>query len=117
MKSALSPSEICKEIRKLKPFKAPGYDLVVGEILKHLSRKAVVVLTAIFNSILRLGYFPIQWKYAQFIMILKHGKPPTEPSSYRPISLQPIMAKLMERLLLNRTQDLVAIDELIPPPI
>jgi hypothetical protein len=35
----------------------------------------------------RLCYFPVQWKYAQIIMIAKPGNPPTEASSYRPISL------------------------------
>ena len=35
-------------------------------------------------------------------MILKPGKPPTDATSYRPISLLPIIFKILEKLLLTR---------------
>jgi hypothetical protein len=38
-------------------------------------------------------------------MIPKPGKPPHEPTSYRPISLLPITSKLFERLLLKRINE------------
>jgi hypothetical protein len=47
-------------------------------------------------------------------MIHKPGKPPTEVTSYRPISLLPIMVKVFERLLLNRIKESVSFNELIP---
>jgi hypothetical protein len=108
-----SPKEVKQEINNTSSYKTPGYDLIVGEILKHLPRRALVLLTVIFNSILRLGYYPIQWIFAQIIMILKPGKPETE-TSYRPISLLPIVAKLFERLLLNKIKATVPITTLIP---
>jgi hypothetical protein len=48
-------------------------------------------------------------------MISKPGKPPTEVTSYRPISLLLIMAKEFERLLLIRTAEPVPLNKLIPP--
>jgi hypothetical protein len=108
-----SPKEVKQEINNASSYKVPGYDLIVGEILKHLHRKALVLLTAIFNSILRLGYYPIQWKFAQIIMILKPGKPETE-TSYKPISLLPIVSKLFERLLLNKIKTTVPLTTLVP---
>jgi hypothetical protein len=48
------------------------------------------------------GYFPAQWKVAQIILILKPGKPPNELTSYRPISLLPIISKVFEKILLKR---------------
>ncbi|MFP3031195.1 MAG: hypothetical protein ACEY3M_08715, partial [Wolbachia sp.] len=59
-------------------------------------------------------YFPIQWKYPHIIMIPKPGKPPTEVTSYRPISLLPILSKIFERLLLNRIQETTLLNDLIP---
>lgn len=109
-----SPSEVRKAITRLNSHKAPGYDLITAEVLKNLPKKSIVLLTAIYNSMLRLCYFPIQWKYAHIIMIPKPGKPPTEVTSYRPISLLPILSKIFERLLLNRIQETTLLNELIP---
>ena len=41
-------------------------------------------------------------KLAKIIMVLKPAKPPTDVDSYRPISLLPIISKILERLLLRR---------------
>lgn len=57
---------------------------------------------------------PRLWKIAEVIMIQKPGKPPHEVSSYRPISLLPIMAKLFEKLLLKRLKPIIEEKELIP---
>jgi len=43
-----------------------------------------------------------------------NGKPPTEASSYRPISLLPIMSKVFEGLLLHRLDETIHIDGLLP---
>jgi hypothetical protein len=61
----------------------------------ELPRTAVLLLTTIYNSMPRLTYFPLLWKFAQIIMIHKPGKPPV--TSYRPISLLPIMSKIFEK--------------------
>ena len=46
--------------------------------------------------------FPDQWKNAHIIPIPKPGKPPSLPSSYRPISLTITLCKLMEKMIKNR---------------
>jgi hypothetical protein len=61
---ALSSKEVKEEINRLIPRKAPGYDLITGQTLKALPKKAIVLLCTIFNAILRLSYFPTTWKYA-----------------------------------------------------
>jgi hypothetical protein len=48
------------------------------------------------------------------ILILKPGKPPNELTSYRPISLLPIVSKVFERLLLKRLLPMVENNILIP---
>jgi hypothetical protein len=38
--------------------KAPGYDLIMGKLPRQLpKKKAVILLTTIYNSMLRLSYF------------------------------------------------------------
>jgi len=102
---AFTPAEVKTALTRLNTRKAPGYDLISGQILKRLPCKTVVLLTVVFNRMLTLSYFPILWKYAEIIMIPKPGKPPHEPTSYRPISLLPVTSKLFERLLLQRINE------------
>jgi hypothetical protein len=51
---------------------------------------------------------------AEVIMIPKPGKPHHESTSYRPISLLPIMSKLSEKLLLKRLKLMIEDTYLIP---
>jgi hypothetical protein len=99
---AFSPKEVSQAITKIHDHKAPGYDLITGNILKQLPKKAIVLLTIIYNSMLRLSHFPVTWKFAQIIMIPNPGKPANEASSYRSISLLTIPSKIFEKLVLNR---------------
>jgi hypothetical protein len=109
-----SHTEILAEITRISPHKAPGFVLLTGRILKQLPKEATTLLTTIYDSMLRLTYFPITWKFALVIMIPKPSKPPHSATSYRPISLLPLMSKLFERLLLKLLQVDTNINDLIP---
>lgn len=111
----VSPAEVAKEIKNnINTKKAPGYDLISGDVLKKLPRKAIVKLTNIINTSFKIAYVPQLWKVAEVIMIAKPGKPPHEVTSYRPISLLPVMAKLFEKLLLKRLKPVIERKQLIP---
>ena len=69
---------------------------------RHLPDRALTFLTVVFNAVLRLQYYPSVWKHACVISILKPGKDPTLPSSYRPITLLDTVGKLFEKILLAR---------------
>lgn len=101
---AITLHEVKEIIKNTNPKKAPGFDLITGTILRHLPNRALRSITLIFNAILRTGYFPAQWKVAEIIVIPKPGKPPNEVSSYRPISLLPLLSKIFEKLLLTKLQ-------------
>jgi len=60
--------------RKIHPTKAPGYDLITGKVLQELSQRGLRAITQIYNAILRIEYFPCQWKVGQIIMIAKPEK-------------------------------------------
>ena len=93
----VTPTELLNTIRvHINPKKAPGFDLLTGVILKQLPKKATVKLTNLYNAALRLKYVPSYWKVAEVIMIPKPGKPVNEVTSYRPISLLPILSKFLK---------------------
>jgi hypothetical protein len=105
----------CKAIIKnLPPKKSHGYDLMTDRLLKELPTLCIQYLTQLFNAILLRGYFPTQWKVAQIILIPMPGKPPHQLSSYRPISLLPIVSKVFEKLLHKLLLPLVEHANLIP---
>jgi hypothetical protein len=62
----------------------------------------VSILVVLFNAILCKQYFPAAWKRARVFSILKPGKDPALPSSYRPVSLLDTIGKLFEKILLSR---------------
>jgi hypothetical protein len=112
--STITVREVWKTIQKLKNKKAPGFDLITKEVLQQLPRRATVFLTTLYNGILRVQYYPLLWKVSQVLMIHKPGKPANEVTSYRPISLLPILSKVFEKLLLHQIRPILEEHKVIP---
>ena len=96
----ITVKEVKMQFRKT-PNKAPG-DSVFPQHLKMGTEKLFQLLTSLFNASFDLGYFADKWKISTISMILKPDKSAALPSSYRPISLLPIIGKLFERILTVR---------------
>jgi hypothetical protein len=75
---------------------APGFELINGKMLSELPMEGIKSLEQLYNAVLRLKYWPLQLKLGQIILVPKPGKPPQEVTSYRPISLLPVISKLLE---------------------
>jgi hypothetical protein len=97
-----NPEEVQETIRGLKVSKSPGPNGIPNRALKHLPQRAVSLLVLLFNAILLTHHFPSVRKHAGVISILKPGKDPALPSSYRPISFLDTIGKLFEKILLAR---------------
>lgn len=109
-----SPNEIVQLIQALPSGKAPGYDLITSTFLRNLPLKSILLLTYIFNAILRVCHFPIQWKFSIIVLFHKPDKPIHQTSSYRPISLLPLLSKVFEKFLLSRLQPYINETNSIP---
>jgi hypothetical protein len=83
---------------------ACGFGGILNECLRHLPRRPLVNLTHLFNHRLQLGHFPVPWKEAKTITLLKPGKDPIFPQNLCPISLLATTGKLFEKLILRRIQ-------------
>ena len=80
--------EILAALAKFNPQKAPGEDGLTSEILLKTFKCFPSFLTEIYNTCLREGCFPKQWKRSSIFPMVKPGKEKsTEVSKYRPISL------------------------------
>lgn len=58
-----------------------------------------MTVTAILSACLWLTYIPTSWKSALFVLLRKPGKPRSDVTSYRPISLLPELSKIWEMLV------------------
>ena len=70
-----------------------------NNIIKHIPLKTKQIILLIFNIIWNTSQFPIKWKEAILIPLLKPGKNPSDSISYRPIALTSSLCKLMERMV------------------
>lgn len=94
--------------------KSPGPDRITGSMIRHLPTSAVRVILFIFNAMLRIGFFPASWKISEIVMIPKPGKDCTQITSYRPISLLPILSKVFEKMFLRKINPYLNEHHIIP---
>jgi hypothetical protein len=84
--------------------KAPVEDGITGEVYKSAFEVFSRYITAMYNCCLRRGVFPKRWKTAKLIPIVKPGKENSDEfSKFRPISLLNTGGKVLEKLLINKT--------------
>ena len=81
--------------------KASGPDAISGHMLKGASESIAPVLKHLFNSSLRSSDIPTEWIRSSIVPIPKGAKPTSDPKCYRPISLLPIVSKVLERHVYN----------------
>ena len=88
-----------KQLSKFNPGKAAGPDGLTSRILKELHTELHPnILTDIFNTSLREGKVPDDWRHAHVTPVYKKG-PKTKAENYRPISLTCICCKVLEHVI------------------
>ena len=95
-------ADVVSAIGRLCPKRARGDDRIGAAALQHAPPSLINMIHELFNGCLRLHYFPSLWKRAKIIMIPKPRKLRIDPSNHRPISLLPVISKVLERLLHGR---------------
>src|SRR5437868_11797531 len=99
----VTDTEVKDAIFKSAPHKAPGPDGINFLCLRHVYQAIPIPLTALFKSLLRIGYHPHCWREATGAIIRKPNKPDyTVPKAYRPISLLNCLGKISEKIMANR---------------
>lgn len=93
-----SSHDVCKLISKLDNNSAAGVDSITSVMLKRTSSSISPILSYLFNLSLTTGRIPDAWKLSRVIPVFKSGDPHAA-SNYRPISLQPICCKLLEKVI------------------
>jgi len=97
-----SQHELGRALRQAKQNTSPGEDGILYECLKKLPGAGQRILLKLYNVIWETGKLPHDWTHSIELPILKAGKHPHQPSSYRPIALTSTLCKIMERVVANR---------------
>jgi ribonuclease HI len=79
--------------------KAAGPDGIPSDFLLALPDEALPHLLRLVNRTLEAGELPETWLLAYICPLHKHGKDATHTSSYRPIWLTSVVAKLAEKMI------------------
>ena len=95
---AVTFSEVRKMLKELKPRKATGIDGIPSRLLKDGADALASPLSAIFNLSIQQNVIPAEWKKAKVTPLHKSGAK-DNPQNYRPISVLPVVSKVLERLI------------------
>ena len=103
----ISKFKIKNYVKALKNNSASGYDGISGEHLKiGMCDKLLVILSNIFSICLKYGVIPEYFNYGIVVPVLKKATmDPSEPVSYRPITVSCVMSKILEMFILEHCQD------------
>ena len=92
--------------------KAAGIDDLSGRFLKDGSRVLSKPISELCNLSIKLGSFPDACKIAKLKPLFKKGTK-TNPSNYRPISLLPLISKVIEKLIHVQTSPFLSNNEIL----
>ena len=91
-----SEQEVCDLLAALDVTKASGQDGISTRMLRYTALSIAPSLTQLFNLSLKSGVIPSDWKKSLIVPIPKNSDG-SKPTNYRPISLLPIISKVLER--------------------
>ena len=87
--------EVLSYIQTLDATKASGPNGISIRMLKHTATSIAPSLAKLFNISIKLRRFPTCWETSSVVPVPKSSKH-NEVANYRPISLLPVVSKLLE---------------------
>ena len=113
--SELTWEELERAIENTSNNKAAGNDNIPYDIIKSLGTKAKSFILHLFNQVWKGEPMPQQWRTAVIKPLLKDGKDPKSPGSFRPIALTSCLGKLLEKIVADRLTSYLECNNLINP--
>lgn len=96
-----SLQDVTNVLESLDVSKGCGPDCIPPSVLKRCSSVLAAPLQEIFNRCIACGTFPDILKVSYVVPIHKSGST-SDVGNYRPIAVQPVLAKIFERLVLSK---------------
>ena len=92
----ISPESVERALLSIQVRKSNGPDDIPNWVLKNFASVICRPICSVFNSSINQGHVPSLWKCANVIPINKVPRPTSINSDFRPISLTPVLSKILE---------------------
>ena len=110
----VNESLVVKTLQGLKASKASGLDNISPRMLKDAAVVVAKPLTRIVVESLSQGTVPCEWKYAKITPLYKKGMS-TDMDNYGPISVLPVVSKVLERVVHHQLHSFLSEHKLLSP--
>ena len=91
-------SEVLAQLLNLDVNKAAGSDGISASFLKEVANEIVDPLTVLYNKSIQSGVVPLDWKKSHVTPVHKGGDT-SDSGNFCPISVVPVVAKILEKLI------------------
>lgn len=93
---------------------AMGHDQIPATFLKKWAPYLAYNVMTMFNSSMSIGVVPGVWKKANVTAVYKKKGPKNDVANYRPISVLPVLGRLLERAVAFQLQQYCDLFSIIP---
>ena len=107
--------EVTNLIKSLKPKTSTGHDNLSPKIFKQIYKGTVQPFVHIINLSLSSGIVPDAMKLAKVVPIFKNNGDNSIMKNYRPVSLLPVLSKILERIVYNRLFNFLVKHKILHP--
>ena len=101
----ITEQQVLDKINNLQVNKASGLDNIPASLIKPIASYIVTPLTHIYNTSIMQGKVPTQLKLSRVSPIFKGGDK-NDMGNYRPISVLPMFAKILEKIVFQQLYEL-----------
>ena len=110
--SLIDEKLVLKMFSSLDERKATGPDVISAKLLRMVAQAISLSITYLFNASMQSGQIPTEWKEANIIPVPKSGDK-DDVSSYRPVSVIPVLAKIFKSLVHRQLYDYLETNSLL----
>ena len=108
------PDQVEKIICSLNNSLSYGLDNIDTYIIKLVKSEILPAITHIINLSISTQTFPAGWKKSKVVPLYKKDDR-LNPKNYRPVTIVPILSKVLERIIFNQVTEYLSANQLLHP--